>query len=610
MDYDKLIEEAAKNKELSPTLTAALNSPNYKEIVHDTNDKTEYYDLIKKAGKKNDLLSILLPLINEKLINGRVYLEDMSHDDRIYFCIDEALMCGLTFKDFKFLVQLYKIRNVEILLAVISPRRMDMMKYLIDYDREFYIHRDYQDAAKLVVEAIPDTKEVVNTLLFQYNIDIWNPPSHINAAEHFGKIWYKALDKRYDYFLKTFLDHGANINMLFTYNIGVYDENPPDQGFWYTPLIYAIVHKEPKVVKYLMSRNAHANNPVFPIIFAAVRHQLNGKMQYSMRLRYNTIMDPIMNNKKHPYPYIPGVGCTDTDIARFTREITFAIQYTSASIHDVDINGQTLFSYIDKLFYFDIDKHIADGKISRKPENRAEFEEWNVEARKSIKNIISDAAASTQAIMNTTKMSVMKAMKIIGKLQAKLWLSHNILGIIMEFHGGVGDAITENDLAELITLWEKRDFLSKKKELPSIKQKQYQYDNIKLPNEIKYDSILINDADRDAIILNEHSDRLSEVANAEGIGNTIDEKVDAQLGHYIDTGHAFNTAAEILGHTTTTTTTATTTTTPHHVDLSVPEEGPMLLYDVQHYHNHEIDTSVNSSAESVSSILVPFSSFL
>lgn len=61
--------------------------------------------------------------------------------------------------------------------------------------------------------------------------------------------------------------------------------------------------------------------------------------------------------------------------------------------------------------------------------------------------------------MNETKEVVMQTMKIIGQLNSKLRLSNNILGIVMKFHGGIGDAMTKKDLAGLIKLLEKREFL-------------------------------------------------------------------------------------------------------------------------------------------------------
>lgn len=133
------------------------------------------------------------------------------------------------------------------------------------------------------------------------------------------------------------------------------------------------------------------------------------------------------------------------------KKVIPIIQYGANKniINDYEENMcQHIDRYLDEKFRYDFE-HDPKQKRSIEENNIDRFIQWKNRAIKEVESIIDKGVKEARITMDETKRVVMEAMAMVGRLKPKLWLSKNVLSVIMDFHGGVGDAITEKDLDEL-----------------------------------------------------------------------------------------------------------------------------------------------------------------
>ena len=350
-------------------------------------------DCIKAAEEDGTLLPTLIKMLDNH--PDYLYCQEYPQDKRTRFYILEGAGHGLELDDFKFLVKKYDIHDNSILSNLFARKKNEMARYLIDYDRNYYLHRDYELDTQLVISMTYRNRPVVNELLFDYKIDIWNPPIHINRENHFSNIWRNCLmDHKMD-FIKTFVEHGADVN---------YSSNNWCEGYckeWivrdclFTPLTFAFGKGYFEVAKYLISRGANIDNPLFPAVFAAVRYGLENNIEY------------------HDIS-------TTVHVSSIKSNVQFIMRYGGANLTMLNNKGENIYEYIENLFAFGSDQEIDD--------------RWRAAVIKRTKNAFDWAVKKTTISLNQTKEIVYQSMAIVmdlmvmsGDLPPQLRLSKNVL---------------------------------------------------------------------------------------------------------------------------------------------------------------------------------------
>jgi len=441
----------------------------------------EYYDYrIRIAAKNGTMRAVLIKMIDNH--PDYQYLQKETTEYRILYYMKTGMRCGISLDDLKYTIEKCNIQVPQLLHASVETHRNDIFEYLLNSNRDYYLHKDYKTDVDLVLSAVNYNTSMVHKLIYDYKIDIWNPPTHIDKTEHFSYIWrtviglYKAnsvekinfasygVRKDRINFIKFFVDHGANINTWFygygwTYNKEYCD---PEYFIHYSPLTYAIGAGQFNVARYLISYGAHLNDPVFSTAFAAVKYGLCSKPQEVMIYIYNEI-------EKYDTKWI----MRKTNGSLYMREnLLFVIQH-GADYQMKNDKGQDIYQSVDDFMYFDIDKYKKSGLIHTNQKRSENFWKWHGETVTYIKDIvrtaISDASnilKSNRKIVAKSMYMVMKLMVMSGKIRSNQILSGNILSVVMDFHGGISDPLnTETlqldpgSLSGLEILLEKRQFL-------------------------------------------------------------------------------------------------------------------------------------------------------
>ena len=422
----------------------------------------DYYCCIEAAIHSETIRSVLISMINND--PEYLYLQDIPKDQRILHYLKATMQSGILFDDFMYVIQECNIQTPQLLYMSVETQRDDISAHFIYHNKDYYLHKDYKADVDLILCAVEHNPLIVNELIFDNDIDIWNPPENIDKREHFSHIWRKVISgldtecyhDKID-FIEFFINYGADVNMWF-YGYGwMYeDDHNPENYFYYSPLTYAIGSNQFEIAKYLISCGAYVNDPIFPSMLASVKYGLNPSLQGTMTNIYNDL--GFFDNKELMMTQFKGV-------LYMRRNLLFVIQH-GANPKATNDKGQDVYQYIDDIMQFDIQKYIGSLNIPEEPEKSAKFREWHPEEVIRIKDITRTAIDDALDILKSNKKIVARSMDVVMKLmvmseqiRSNQILSGNILSIIMDFHGGLGDELNLQDLRELEILLEKRQFL-------------------------------------------------------------------------------------------------------------------------------------------------------
>ena len=450
-------------------------------------EKTKYdtcYEHINAAVENNELLPELIKMMDNT--PGYCYYPKKTQDYRNSVYLKTAIDGVISLQDFQFLIEKYDIRIRSLLrrTMMVGGCRKDIFAYLVNRDEQYYLREDYNNSVDLVLSALTYDKAMINQLLFKYKIDIWNPPEHINRAKHFGRLWRELiyLGKGLDT-IKTFLDYGGNVNMWFAGWDEIYgvDETMTADVRW-SPLNYAIGACSFKVAKYLMLRNAQANDSIFPETFAAVRYSLYGDLQDKMI----NLLKWLYHRRKEEGDLDPQGTLIIKKENRIKKAIVFAIHYCGSNpqaLMDKEVETKDgmaivgkqaksreekmdIYEYIDHIMSFNIEQYLAQGILTKAVVNRAKFEKWHKMMKQRMKDLYDESVSEGLVILKSNRQIVAKSMDMVmklmvmsGQIRSDQILSGNILSVVMNFHGGLGDEFNPEDLHGLEILLEKRQFL-------------------------------------------------------------------------------------------------------------------------------------------------------
>jgi len=430
-----------------------------------------YEECIKDGAKQRVIRATLIEMINNR--PGYQYLQERTQEHRVLNYLRVGMFYRLSFEDLIYIIEKCNIQDPQLLHASVEANRIDILKKLLHYYNED-LNKNYKLAVELVLSAVEYSTSTVHRLISDYNIDIWNPPKHINKTEHYGHIWQETIfrynaDYTQDFcfvhydtacenatkFIDLFMSRGADINAWFYGHSWMYKEyNNPEYFSHYSPLTYAISIGNFNVAKYLISRGAYVNDPVFPSVFASIKYGLHSRPQGEMISVYNDL----------------GTYDAKTSMIRnipHTRtSLLLVIQHGNADPEVRNNEKQDIYQYIDDIMYFDIETHEARNKIFQNRKQSENFWKWHGETVAQIKDIVRTAISDALDIVKLNKKIVAKSMDMVMKLmvmsnqiRSNQILSGNILGIVMEFHGGLGDELNPESLRGLEILLEKHQFL-------------------------------------------------------------------------------------------------------------------------------------------------------
>jgi len=415
-----------------------------------------YFECIEDAIEDNTLRLVLTKMIDNNDPEYQ-YLQDNSQRYRIFKYLDISMYCNASYDDIVYIIEKYDIQEPLLLNASIETCREDIFKYLLNCNKNYFLHKDYQADVGLVISAIRYNASIVNKLILDYKIDIWNPPKGITMVEHLSRIWPEAINEYRMDFIKTFIDHGADINISLYGNAWTNSDRTNlgsslEYHMWYTPLTYAIGAGNFDIARYLISRGAEMDyNHFLPAVFAAVRYSLDPRLQQKMIDQYNGIDSSITRQKDN---YV-----------RMRSNLLFVIQH-GANPYVKQGRCLNIHGYIDKIMDFTMERHAFEDSIIISQEKSAKFRKWHEETIIRIKNIVDTTINDALGMVKLNKKIVAKSMDVVMKLmvmsnqiRSNQILSGNILGIVMDFHGGLGDELNPESLRELEILLDKRQFL-------------------------------------------------------------------------------------------------------------------------------------------------------
>ena len=446
----------------------------------------KYYDYrIKVAIKCGTIRLVLAKMIGNQ--PKYQYLQNETQNCRIISYLRAAMLHGISLSDLIHVMAKHKIREPRLLHMSVETHRNDIFNYFIQHNKDFYLHKDYKTDVDLVISAGKYNVDMISDLAFSpHKIDVWNPPKYVDNEEHFSYMWKKMINRDSRPYsedsvhtiyhdlptesniiiMEFFRLEGADINRWF-YNPDWPDGRCRDASH-YSPLTYAMSVGELSAAEYLMLEGAHLNNPIFPATFVAVRYGLHFQLDLTLTHIYCEINHNNVN-----------IIIDDNGQNRIRRFMFFMI-LRGANPYVNNHKGQNIYQYIDEIMDFDIERDPQFQDQEKDAEFhewhatvKSKFEKWHPEEVTRIKDItraaISDASnilKSNRQIVAKSMDMVMKLMVMSGQIRSNQILSGNIMSIVMEFHGGLGNPLNmetlqlgPESLSGLRILLEKRQFL-------------------------------------------------------------------------------------------------------------------------------------------------------
>ncbi|KRX11097.1 hypothetical protein PPERSA_05206 [Pseudocohnilembus persalinus] len=404
---------------------------------------TTPYDYFKSAAKKGRLFEKLIYAIDR---SGKHKYFKVHYNSKISEILDYIKITsryGLSLDDFKFVMNKYQLgyKHESLIYGLIQEKRVELADFVFNQEREFYLKQT--DVIYLIQYKAKDIK-IREYLLNLFQVDL-------SKADPV-KVWLlynQSVDGYQDTaMIDLLLKYGANINIVY------HSKNFSDSFFTFSFSPYYSeknVHQDDDRAKLpqLVKKGLDLNNPELPALFHATKMCV--KSVITNDILY-TVFDLLYDYNFHKIK-----NAVLFKHIQFEKSIAFVVQYgANAKIEDERIimmkyRDKDLSEYIAEFLHLDIDKSLAKGKIPMKTPQEVEnatirFHQWQDKMRSLIENKIMTGIKQGYTIREKTQQILGEILWKMGAIKPELRLSYNLINYIMEFHGGVGEAMGEHNL--------------------------------------------------------------------------------------------------------------------------------------------------------------------